>query len=232
MPATRCARGPSLGAATLAERTEQKRRFPDRHRRPGDRERRPSNRAGPGTAYPRTAWSAGAPVSDRHRPPRGGRNRVPPFALTGRRQGNADLRPVLPVGAGTAARRAAAAWTLTVGMAPFSARTPEDRVARRPGNRVPPTAKKRGDGQERRCSHRHRAGARNPHRWRCVIPCPSSACAHPGWRDHPSLPSPRRRGRRKRHPRVAPGGAGPVTSRAGTRGRRATSSSRRPARPI
>ena len=39
---------------------------------------------------------------------------------------------------GTAARRAAAAWTPTVGMAPFSARTPEDRVARRPGNRVPP----------------------------------------------------------------------------------------------
>ena len=28
MPATRCARGPSLGAATLAEGTEQKRRFP------------------------------------------------------------------------------------------------------------------------------------------------------------------------------------------------------------
>ncbi len=42
-----------------------------------------------------------------------------------RRHGNADLWPVLPVGAGTAARRAAAAQTPTVGMASFSARTPQ-----------------------------------------------------------------------------------------------------------
>ena len=41
---------------------------------------------------------------------------------------------------GTAGRRPAAAWTLTVGMAPFSARTPDDRVARRPGTAYPRTA--------------------------------------------------------------------------------------------
>ena len=49
---------------------------------------------------------------------------------------NADLRPVLPVGAGTVAPRAAAAQTATVvGMAPFPARAPEQDHARQRNGR-------------------------------------------------------------------------------------------------
>ena len=188
--------------------------------------RRTGWRAGPGTAYPRTAWSAaGAPVSDRHRPPEAvetayrrllSRDAGKGTPTSGRHsgpQGRGGANPnrrdgsflgAYPGGQGGAQAR--------------EPRTPNREKARgRPGAPVF-TPASRGSAKPAPMALRHPL---SEFRLR------PSRMARP-----PSLPSPRRRGRRKRHPRVAPGGAGPVTSRAGTRGRRATSSSRRPARPI
>ena len=228
MPATRCARGPSLGAATLAARGKTQAAFGRRSIAPEPLRFAPffvafrskyTRASSPGGGSSLTRLVGRAPRPHREDWPTSALTWVSPQAAS---RGNGARNPNQE---GSAAGYGAPIFRPPPGeLAGIAAHG----AAKLPS----PTAKKRGDGQERRCSHRHRAGARNPHRWRCVIPCPSSACAHPGWRDHPSLPSPRRRGRRKRHPRVAPGGAGPVTSRAGTRGRRTTSSSRRPARPI
>ena len=88
--------------------------------------RRPGNRVPPNRVERRSAGLRPASTAERRSKPR--------TAVCSHGTQARERRP--PVG--TAARRAAAAWTLTVGMAPFSARTPEDRVARRPGNRVPP----------------------------------------------------------------------------------------------
>ena len=59
--------------------------------------------------FSRMARDSGAPVSDWHRPPTGGRNREQPPTLTGRREGNAGQgTPVFtPAQRRTAARRAA-----------------------------------------------------------------------------------------------------------------------------
>ena len=241
--------------------------------------RRPGNRVPPNCVERRSAGLRPASTA-------GGGRGAPPFAQARER------RP--PVG--TAARRAAAAPTPTVGMAPFSARTPEDRaperrsptgidrreavetayrrlLSRDAGKGTPTSGRHSGpqgrgganpnrrDGsflgaypggqggaqaREPRTANREKARGRpgapvfTPASRGSAKPAPM-ALRHPlsefrlrpsRMARPPSRPSPRRRGRRKRHPRGAPGGAGPVTSRAGTRGRRATSSSRRPARPI
>ena len=232
MPATRCARGPSLGAATLAACGKTHAAF-DRRSIPAEPLRFAAFCVAFRSKYTRYSSLTRLVSRAPHRPrrSRGFHHRLlaegtgQKRRFWARHRGPREPRNrAVPIGEEARGRPGAPVFR------PYRESWP---ASRRKAAKLPsPTAKKRGDGRERRCSHRHRAGARNPHRWRCVIPCPSSACAHPGWRDHLSLPSPRRRGRRKRHPRVAPGGAGPVTSRAGTRGRRATSSSRRPARPI
>ena len=173
MPATRCARGPSLGAATLAEGTDQKRRF--WARQPGPRR---SGNVGLQIAQarePHTPELRGAPErrsSDRHRRPTG------PSKLTHRQPrksagtaGSADLRSAQRPAGGAAAPTAYRQDGSFLGAYPGGQggaqarepRTPEQRGARRSaGLRPASTAERRSKPRAAVCSHGTQARERRP----------------------------------------------------------------------